>query len=74
MHLPKSGHIPSLLVCLVFATGSLSAQNLRSNSAAAYFERGNEHFKKGEFNKAIEDYTVAILFAPKSPEIKGNLG
>ena len=36
---------------------------LESNNAKAYFERGNAHCCKGEYDKAIEDYTHAIQFA-----------
>src|SRR5262249_54442236 len=61
-----------LLVCIALVPAGLSAQTSRSTSAASYVGRGNEWFKKGEINKAIEDYTTAILFSPQSAFIYYN--
>ena len=38
------------------------AQSSRALSAASYIDRGNGWLKKGEFERAIADYTLAIVF------------
>ena len=37
------------------------------NSYLAYFDRGNGHSIKGEYDRAIEDYTSAIILDPANP-------
>ncbi|MCI0390588.1 MAG: hypothetical protein MOB07_17725 [Acidobacteria bacterium] len=38
------------------------AQSSRASSAASYLDRGNGWLKKGEFERAIVDYSFAIAF------------
>ena len=37
-------------------------QSSRALSAASYLDRGNGWLKKGEFERAIADYSIAIVF------------
>src|SRR5215813_3074036 len=41
------------------------AQSSRALSAASYLDRGNGWLKKGEFERAIADYSLAIAFDPR---------
>src|SRR5262245_46066760 len=41
-------------------SGGAVAQTSRANSAKSYVARGNEWMKKGEIERAIADYDVAI--------------
>ena len=40
------------------------AQNPRAVSASSYLERGNEWQRKGELDRAIADFNIAIAFDP----------
>src|SRR5262245_51050226 len=57
-------------VCFVmagFLLASLTtvrAQSTRAKSAAAYFARGSEWRARREFDRAIDDYGIAIAFDP----------
>jgi tetratricopeptide (TPR) repeat protein len=60
------------------STPTGNAQTVQSDpqSAADYVNRGNAYFKKGEYDKAIADYTQAIQLNPGSAEvyyIRGNM-
>jgi tetratricopeptide (TPR) repeat protein len=57
-------------VCFV-ASGFLLAsltiaqeQSSRAKSAASFYARGNEWHARGEFDRAIDDYSIAIIFNP----------
>src|SRR5215510_6102280 len=54
-------------VTAVFLLASLTtaqAQSSRVKSAASYFARGSEWHARGEFERAIDDYGIAITFDP----------
>src|SRR5262245_24036606 len=44
------------------AAASVQAQTSRASSAASYLERGNQWLSKGEWDRAIADYDLAIAF------------
>src|SRR5262245_37252605 len=50
------------------------AQTSRAASAASYIDRGNEWMKKGELDKAIADYELAIAFDSRSAGAYYNRG
>src|SRR5262249_50525585 len=51
-----------LLFFLVCAISGAQAQGSRAQSAASYVERGNGWLNKGELERAIDDYSLAIAF------------
>src|SRR5262245_49462751 len=51
-----------ILLCLVTAAANVQAQTSRASSAASYLERGNQWLAKGEWDRAIADYDLAIAF------------
>src|SRR5262245_39704066 len=83
----RSGLPSSLILGAIvpfFVTASLcQAQNARSVSAASYVKRGVESFAKGEWDRALADYNIAITFDPnfaaaylnrgRAQQAKGNL-
>src|SRR5205085_545330 len=58
-------HIGALLLFVLMTTLG-QAQTSRASSAASYLDRGNNWYTKGELDKAIADYDLAITFAPHS--------
>src|SRR5262245_45231680 len=46
-------------------TMAANAQSSRAESAASYFARGREWHARGDFNRAIADYGIAIIFDPR---------
>ncbi|GHV72948.1 hypothetical protein AGMMS49940_02500 [Spirochaetia bacterium] len=40
------------------------ANRIVPNDVSVYYNRGNEHYNKGEYDQAIADYTQAISIAP----------
>jgi len=56
----------SRCICLLFllmcALSAAQAQGSRERSAASYVERGNGWLNKGELERAIDDYSLAIVF------------
>src|SRR5260370_38357242 len=57
-------HCVAVLIIFLQATASL-AQAQTSRFAAAYYNRGNERFRKGDFDGAIADYDAALIFDSK---------
>ena len=53
-------HYLVLVIVFFLATASLSQG--QPSPAAAYYNRGNERYKKGDLNGAIEDYDAALTF------------
>src|SRR5262245_57527731 len=53
----------SLILCL---TGGANGQSSPTLSANLYIDRGNAYFSDGMFQRAIEDYTIAVTFDPDS--------
>src|SRR5436190_1400003 len=52
-----------LIVLLILSAASAAqTQTSRAASAASYLERGNEWMLKGELERAIADYDLAIAF------------
>jgi len=58
------GRCLSALIILLLGAASLS-QAQPSRFAAAYYNRGNERFKKGDLDGAIADYDAAIKSNPR---------
>src|SRR5262245_62564978 len=57
------GILRSLMFLLWLVTGAnVQAQNSRDSSSISYLERGNEWMAKGEWDRAIADYDLAIAF------------
>jgi len=53
-----------VLAGILFATPAVKAQSSREKSAASYFARGIEWQARGEFDRAIADFGIAIAFDP----------
>ena len=53
------------LMIILFLAGALLAQAQPSRFAAAYYNRGNERFKKGDMVRAIVDYDAALISYPR---------
>lgn len=53
-------HCLALLIILLAAAPLCQAQT--SRFAAAYYNRGNERYKKGDLDGAIADYDAALIF------------
>src|SRR5215510_9331661 len=51
-----------VLFCLLCLAPLARAQSSRTASAASYLERGNERLARGEWDRAIADYDLAIAF------------
>ncbi|MFN7927798.1 MAG: hypothetical protein U0Y68_07605 [Blastocatellia bacterium] len=49
---------------VVIATSMFAAAQSKTASAALYIERGNQWLKKGDVERAIEDFTFAVSFDP----------
>src|SRR5215472_13174273 len=47
-----------VLILLVVLTPSAKAQS--RNAAQDYFDRGRQHYERGDFDRAIADFTRAI--------------
>src|SRR5262245_30240215 len=57
----------SILLLWLIATAAYGqAQTSRASSAASYLERGNSWMAKGEIERAIADYDLAIAFDANS--------
>jgi tetratricopeptide (TPR) repeat protein len=51
----------------LFASATvIQAQNSRASSATSYLERGNQWLEKGDWDRAIADYDLAVVFDPSS--------
>jgi tetratricopeptide (TPR) repeat protein len=53
-------------LCAVFALSALGCLSLNSNDAWDFIERGNKYYDRGEYDRAIENYTQAIRLNPMS--------
>ncbi|MDQ3010635.1 MAG: tetratricopeptide repeat protein, partial [Acidobacteriota bacterium] len=53
-----------VVLCLLCLASVAAGQGSRTDSAKAYIERGNGWFKKGEVERAIGDYDLAIATDP----------
>jgi len=51
-----------LLPCI--SHGETETNSLDSNSAQAYYNRGNTWYEKGDYDRAISDYNKAIELNP----------
>src|SRR5215470_15146252 len=58
------GYLPYVLIILVLSGASVSRAQI-PRSAAAYYNRGNERFKKGDLDGAIDDFNAALTFDPR---------
>src|SRR5262245_18035392 len=50
------------LIWVIMAAAIAQPQTSRASSAASYLERGNQWLEKGEWDRAIADYDLAIAF------------
>src|SRR5262245_9581677 len=66
--------IITLTLCWLAPATAAQAQTSRASSAAAYLERGNEWMKKGDLERAIADYDLAIAFDARSAVAYYNRG
>jgi tetratricopeptide (TPR) repeat protein len=53
-----------VLAGILLAAPAVKAQSSREKSAASYFARGIEWQARGEFDRAIADFGIAIAFDP----------
>jgi tetratricopeptide (TPR) repeat protein len=59
---------PCLALSLaLFMPPTLRAQTSRAESASSYRERGHNWVAKGEWERAISDYSLALSFEPSAP-------
>ena len=52
------------IICLLTIWAPAEAQNFRAATASSYIERGNKRFAKGEFERALADYDLAVASDP----------
>src|SRR5262249_15562533 len=64
---------PIFILWFILAAVNTQAQTSRASSADSYLERGNQWLAKGEWDRAIADYGLAIDFEARST-IYGNRG
>ncbi len=57
-----------LLGFLLFLPGVYAGE------ASTYYNRGNDHLNKGEYEEAISDYTKALEIEPLSADVYANRG
>jgi transcriptional regulator len=69
LKMPPGGakRVPGILRSLMFLLwlvmgANVQAQSSRESSSVSYLERGNEWMAKGEWDRAIADYDLAIAF------------
>src|SRR3712207_6047683 len=58
----------------VIAQDSGARHRPGANDADNYFERGMEHYRAGDYAKALEDFKRAIGGKPSDPTVYNNLG
>lgn len=63
-----SGLLAVACVLLTQATLAMD-QKSRAASASSYLERGNAWVAKGEYQRAIEDFSLGLAFAPSSADL-----
>ena len=54
--------LPGMIFLLLLTVSTANAQSSRVASADSYLERGNAWYKKGELEKAMDDFNIAIIF------------
>ncbi|HEU0179055.1 MAG TPA: tetratricopeptide repeat protein, partial [Blastocatellia bacterium] len=59
---PGTSRALIFLLCILTSAANVQAQTSRASSAASYLERGNEWLEKGELDRDIADYDLAIAF------------
>src|SRR5262249_15520061 len=64
----------SLLLWLQIVAAIAQAQTSRAASAVSYIERGASWMEKGEIDRAIADYDIAIAFDAQSSVARYNRG
>ncbi|MDQ3009183.1 MAG: tetratricopeptide repeat protein, partial [Acidobacteriota bacterium] len=64
--------LPCLLIIVAATTGW--AQSSRAASADSYRQRGDQWQAKGEFDRAIEDYGLALVFNANDFDAYNNRG
>jgi len=62
------------ILTLTFLGFAIKVQAETEMGANTYFEKGNVHFKKGEYNQAIINYKKAIKINPQLAEANYNIG
>jgi len=62
------------ILTLTFLGFAIKVQAETEREANTYFEKGNVHFKKGEYNQAIINYKKAIKINPQLAEANYNIG
>ena len=65
----------ALFLCALLGVMSLAiAQTTRRESASSYLERGNQWLKKGDVERAIEDFSFAVSSDPTLDQAYFNRG
>src|ERR1051326_2274054 len=54
-----------LIVILLASTTLIAQTQSRATSAASYLDRGNDSYKKGDVERAMADYDLAIATDPR---------
>jgi len=62
----------TVILLIVFV--SVVIMNYGKVKAYVYFERGNEHYGKKDYDKAMENYNAAIKIKPNDPDYLNNRG
>lgn len=57
---------PSIFCWLATVRVAAQAQNLRATTSSSYVERGNEWHAKGEYERALADFDLAIASDPSN--------
>ncbi|MBI5237593.1 MAG: tetratricopeptide repeat protein [Deltaproteobacteria bacterium] len=67
-------YISSVIIMAVVFLLNPSFARAEVKDADAYINRGNAYYKKGQHDRAIEDFNKAIALNPKLAEVYSNRG
>jgi len=64
----KNKHSQAILLLTLFCAATFAQMPIDTNNAEAYYSRGIEYGKKGDYDSAISDLTEAMRLKPNQPK------